>query len=172
MFQDIELKEVKRRECATRMERGELRSGEVDNKYVQNGGTKLQVVGSDVEALYPSLEAIEVAEIVYQAVIETKIKFDNIDWMEACKYIALTSTEQECRMGPLRIVLPNRRHSPGSRPGITGENPMARDSGSQDQWEFPAIRNGLTDQEKRLVLDKVMKTSVLAIFKTHTYSFG
>ena len=33
------------------------------------------------------------AEIVYTAVMETKIKFDNIDWLEGCKYIALTSTE-------------------------------------------------------------------------------
>ena len=92
--------------------------------------------------------------------------------MEACKYIALTSTVQECRMGPLRRVLPRRRHSPGSRPGITGEDPLAKDSGCQDQWEFPALGNGLTDVEKRLVVAKVMKTSVLAIFKTHTYSFG
>ena len=37
------------------------------------------MIGSDVEALYPSLEAVEVAEIVYNAVMETKLKFENID---------------------------------------------------------------------------------------------
>ena len=30
----------------------------------------------------------------------------------------------------------------------------------------------MTAQEKRLVIAKVLKKSVLAIFKTHTYSFG
>ena len=75
-------------------------------------------------------------------------------------------------MGPLKRVLPRRRHTPGSRPGITGEDPMAQDTGVQDQWEFPTLRNGLTATEKRLVIAKVLKTSVLAIFKTHTYSFG
>ena len=153
-------------------ERGELRSKDVENKYVQDSESKLIIVGSDVEALYPSLEAIEVAEIVYQAVLESKVKFDSIDWLEACKYIALTSTAQECKLGPLRRILPRRRHTPGSRPGITGEDPMAQDSGVQDQWEFPTLRNGLTATEKRLVIAKVLKTSILAIFKTHTYSFG
>ena len=60
-FQDIEIGVRKRRECSSRMERGELRSQEVENKYVQDVGSKLVIVGSDVEALYPSLEAIEVA---------------------------------------------------------------------------------------------------------------
>ena len=49
---------------------------------------------------------------------------------------------------------------------------MGKDSGGQDQWEFPALRNGLTGLQKKLVMAKVMKTAVLAIFKTHTYSFG
>jgi hypothetical protein len=34
------------------------------------------------------------------------------------------------------------------------------------------MENGLTKFEKRLVVAKVMKTAVLAIFKTHTYSFS
>ena len=49
---------------------------------------------------------------------------------------------------------------------------MAKDSGVQDQWIFPTLRNGLTAMEKRLVIAKVLKTSTLAMFKTHTYSFG
>ena len=112
------------------------------------------------------------AKIVYQAVLESKVKFESVDWLEACKYIALTSTAQECKMGPLRSILPRRRHVPGSRPGITGEDPMAKDSGVKDQWQFPTLRNGLRAKEKRLVIAKVLKTSALAMFKTQTYSFG
>ena len=92
--QDMEIRLRSRRECSLRMEKGELRSQDVGNKHVQDYGSKMVIVGSDVEALYPSLEAFEVAEIVYQAVLESKVKFDNIDWLEACKYIALTSTAQ------------------------------------------------------------------------------
>ena len=42
-------------------------------------------------------------------------------------------------------------------------------SKDQDQWDFPFFRNGLTEHEKKLVLAKVMKTSVIAIFKTHIF---
>ena len=42
-----------------------------------------------------------------------------------------------------------------------------------DQWEFKDLgSNSLTTKEKQLVLAKVLKTAVLAIFKTHTYSFN
>ena len=51
---------------------------------------KIQVVGSDVAALYPSLEAIEVDRIVYNAVMETEVKFSGINFTEACRMIALT----------------------------------------------------------------------------------
>ena len=104
--------------------------------------------------------------------LKTGIKFENVDSMEACKYIALTSTEQEYRLGPLKRVLPRRRCVNGTRPGITGEDPLNKDTGNQDQWEFPPMGNGLTEQEKKLVMAKVMKTAVLAIFKTHTYSIA
>ena len=68
------------------------------------------VCGADVEALYPSLSDIQVAEIVYQAIIETEVGFEGVDYMEACKYIVLNSTAQECRTSPLRRILPRRRH--------------------------------------------------------------
>ena len=73
---------------------------------IQDQSKRMVVVGADVEALYPSLEAIEVANIVFRAVQESEVYFEGVDFMEACKYIALTSTEQECRIGPLRRVLP------------------------------------------------------------------
>ena len=86
--------------------------------------------------------------------------------------IALTSSEQECRLGPLKSVLPVRRSNKGTRPGITGEDPLSADTGSQDQWKFPPLRNGLTKVEKRQITAQVMQKSLLAIFQTHTYSFA
>ena len=56
-------------------------------------------VGADVEALYPSLEAIQVANIMYQAVMDSQIEFKGVNYQEGARYIALTSTEQECRLG-------------------------------------------------------------------------
>ena len=57
-FEEMEIRRVRRADCSNRMETGILRSDMVDNGMVQDRGNKIQVVGSDVEALYPSLEAV------------------------------------------------------------------------------------------------------------------
>ena len=126
-----------------------------------------------MEALYPSLDAVEVAQIVYNAIMKTEVMFKGINYQEACRMIALTSSEQECRLGPLRRVLPIRRYDHGTRPGISGEDPLGPEVGSQDQWKFPNLkRKPLTEQEKKMVVAEVLRKSVLAIFKTHTYRFA
>ena len=104
--------------------------------------------------------------------METEIEFKNIHYQEGVRYIALTSTAQECRIGPLKRVLPRRRHVNGVRPGVTGVGPAGAAVGDQDQWDFPAVHGGLTKMEKRLIVAKVMHTAVLTLFKTHCYTFG
>ena len=84
-FEDIEVKEVKRKEASKRMDSGVLRSDQVANRYVQNKGQRIKIIGSDVESRYPSVEAVEVAEIVYNAMIDTEVSFDNINWTEDSK---------------------------------------------------------------------------------------
>ena len=103
-FEEMEVREIRRADSSRRLDRGVLRSDEVDRRMVQDKGNRVQVVGADVEQLYPSLHAVEVAEIVYKAMLDTEVKFDNVEWLEACKYIALTTTAQECRLGPLKRI--------------------------------------------------------------------
>ena len=81
--------------------------------------------------------------------MNTKVKFDGIYYQEACKYIALTSTEQQYRMGPLKRILSGRRHKNGTRPGIKGEDPLSLESGSQDQctMEVPTYPANNTRKE-------------------------
>ena len=86
----------------------------VDNGLLQDNGASMVMVGSDVEALYPLLEVAEVADIAYRAIMNTNVKFEGVNYQKACKYIALTSTEAGCRMGPLKRVLPRRRHNNSS----------------------------------------------------------
>ena len=95
--------EVKERKVRAKTRRGHklLEASEVNNRLVQNKGEPLGVVGADVETLYPSLEAIQVANIVYQAIMETNIGFEGVNYQEGARYIALTSSAQECRLGPL-----------------------------------------------------------------------
>ena len=48
----MEIKKVKRRVASRRMDG--VKADKVENKYIKDRGWKIQVVGSDVAALYPS----------------------------------------------------------------------------------------------------------------------
>lgn len=66
------------------------------------------VVGADVESLYPSLSDTHVAEVIYKAIMETDIKFENINYKEGVRYLALNWSEMDCRTSSLGRVLPWR----------------------------------------------------------------
>ena len=172
-FTDLEVRKMRRRDSSRRLGKRGLDSTDTQNSLIQDQSKKILIVGSDVEALYPSLEAVEVAQIVYKAVMETEVKFVGVHLQEACRMIALTSSEQECRLGPLKRVLPVRRYNNGTRPGKTGEDPLGGDTGSQEQWDFPSLgKRGITREERKMIIAMVAQKSVLAIFKTHTYWFA
>ena len=166
---ELKLKAVHGGAKTTRGERV-LKASDVEQRLVQDKSNNMIVIGSDVEALYPSLVDTQVAEIVFRAVMETDVKIEGVSYQEGVRYIALNSTAKDCRTGELRRVLPWRRHVNGTRPGITGEGPMGAEVGDQEQWVFPKVE--LTDREKRLIIATVMKIAVLVLFKSHVYTFG
>ena len=51
---------------------------DVDNAKVQDHD-EVVVVGADLEALYPNLVDIEIANITYYAILKSKINFKNVD---------------------------------------------------------------------------------------------
>ena len=81
----------------------------------------LVVTGADVEGLYPSLSDIEVALIVFEAIMNSGIKFENIDFRLAGKYISMHLTEEEQRVSPLWRILPRRTTRNGVRPGVSAD---------------------------------------------------
>ena len=128
------------------------------------------IIGSDVEALYPSLEGQRVAMIVYEAILRSKVKWQKIDYMEATRYIALNWTAEQCRSSKLRRVLPTRRGKTGVRPGLRGEGPMGKERGDQEQWRFPPVK--LTEEEKREIVATVIMISTKFMFESHFYTFS
>ena len=87
------------------------------------------LVGYDVESLYPSLDREAAIDIVKKLVYESDVKWSDVDWMEATRYIALNWTRDQCRLSNLRRVLPVRRFRTGVRPGVKGDGPMGKSNG-------------------------------------------
>jgi hypothetical protein len=80
---DIEVERVNiKRIAQTRRGEQYLKAGKLDTKLVQDKAVNQVVVGSDVKALYPSLEDTKVAEIIFQAIMETKIEFEGVNYHE------------------------------------------------------------------------------------------
>ena len=121
------------------------------------------IIGNDVVNLYPSLDITKVVEDVKRAVLESDIKWQEVDYLEAAQYVALNGTEQQCRASPLGRILPTRRKSRGTRPGLRGAGPQGGSRGDQEQWVFPRVR--LRADERRLLVATVVELATTAMFR-------
>ena len=127
---------------------------DVDNEMVQEE-VELVVVGADVEALYPSLTDLEVAQICYDAVMNSKIKFNNVNYRKARMYIALNLSKTEQRLSNLRRVLPWRTAKGGVRPGVTA------DPEKEENWVFPLVEP--TELEEKTIVATVVQIGVTVV---------
>ena len=76
----------------------------------------------------------------------------------------------KCNQSTIRRVLPRRRGTKGTRPGIKGAGPRGGERGDQEQWEFnPNLK--LTEAEKREIIATVVSIATEELFKNHFYSF-
>ena len=128
------------------------------------------VIGSDVVSLYPNLKIQQLMGEVRKAVQESVVTWEEIDYLEAARYVALNWSEEKCRNSPLGRILPRRRKKGGSRPGLTGAGPQGAARGDQEQWQFPRVR--LRKDEKRLLVATVIELATEAMFSNHFYGFG
>ena len=145
-------------------------SNEVNPEDLQDFQVPMVVMGSDVVALYPSMDTKGVGDVVREAVRKSDIDWRGVDYMEAVRYIALNWTEEQCRGSKLRKVLPWRRKNNGTRPGIRGAGPKGPNRGDTDQWVFPRVV--LSEEDKLEIIGTVLCIATTAMFQHHYYSFG
>ena len=74
-----------------------LDSREVQTEMIQDYGAPMEIIGFDVDALYPSLDWENTERVIKDAIVESSIKWEDIDIMEGCRYIALNWDGNKCR---------------------------------------------------------------------------
>ena len=146
-------------------------SVEANPEDLHNFSLPMVLIGSDVASLYPSLDAAKVAELVYEAVMRSELKWTNLDYVEATRYLAMNWSEEQCNRSKLRRVLPTRRSKQGTRPGVRGTGPQGPDRGDQDMWKWRPNIN-LRGAEKKEIVARVVQVAVEVMFRTHVYTFG
>ena len=154
---------------ATDLER-KYEGTEVLHEDLQEQSEPMLIIGTDVVNLYPSLDISKVVGEVQEAIMGSRIEWQDIDYLEGARYIALNWSEQRCRGSMLWRILPRRRYSTGGRPGLRGAGPQGADRGDQEQWVFPNVK--LSMEEKRMVVATVIQLATEAMFRYHFYEFG
>ena len=79
-----------------------------DSRKCERWDEEVIIFSKDVKALYPSLDHQDVMEAVKRAMIETPMKFANIDWKEAAKYLVVNMSEEELRAKRVWSCIPER----------------------------------------------------------------
>ena len=142
-------------------------STEVLPEDLQDFTCPMVCVGNDVVSLYPNLDIEKVAKNMKEAILSSTITWQDVDYLEAARYVALNWDKNTCLKSSLARILPRRRGSRGTRPGITGTGPRGKERGDQEQWIFPHVV--LTPVEKKELIATVVTEN---LFKKHYYSFG
>ena len=66
-----------------------VNSKDVSQMWIQDRSKPMVIIGRDAVSLYPSMTKVESADEVAEAVMESDLKRDGVDWKEAVRFIAL-----------------------------------------------------------------------------------
>ena len=167
------------------------------NSKLKEEGTKKVMVGSlDVEALYPSIDQKEGPRIVAQEVLKSKIDIENINYHLAVVYLGTTMNRaRQVREGVAHLIPPRKTRTRRGRKvtvhtkelggprgrKVLGEdtNPIGKnldevmevdqDQEKETESKFFKFHRQYSEQEKRLIVSKVVLVATEIAFSNHIY---
>ena len=72
-----------------------------DNKLIQDRSQEMVIIGSDVVGLYPSMVGARAGQDCYQAVVDSGMKWEGVNYKEGARYLAVNWSKQRCRASRL-----------------------------------------------------------------------
>ena len=149
--------------CYTEMERNDC---DLCGKILTKEEMSITMIGSDVVALYPSIQAKSTGLIVRKSIQETELKFEGFDEKMGLAYIVINK-EISSGTSEIEHMLPTRKYKKGSKPTMSSVN-LKWDP--ESQWNFPPVEIGL--KEKKIILSIVVEIALITLFQNFTYKFG
>ena len=147
---------------------------EEDKRVTETGEfteKELVFIGGDVCALYPSSTAGLAGKAVREAILQSEVSFEGIDFKELAKYIAINASEYEVAQSGLRRVVPVRAKRRGAKPGMKGAGVLGPHKNKNDEmWKFPKYEP--TAEDRRKLLAKGVEIAVKVMYTTHLYTFA
>ena len=149
-------------------------NAEIDRQ--ENSGTKSEkeekvaITGADATGLYPNLQGRQSGRLVRDALVKSSVEIEGINYKEAARYIAMGYDQFEIRQMGIQRLIPRRRYTKGTRPGVTGKEPLSKEVEDEVRWVFPQTEP--TALEKRKLLAASLEIGVRKAFSLHLYQFG
>ena len=114
------------------MEEAIAQLGEAQSAIISTGARSVMVGSLNVNALYPSLDQGEAADMVAQLIMRSRTKITGVDYRAAQVFLASNLSPNEIKEEGLRGLLPDRMWKMGKRPGPTTTELAAK--GPKDPW--------------------------------------
>ena len=131
---------------------------------------KVVMNGADATALYPNLEGRQGGRLVRDAFMKSNLNIDGVNYKEAARYVAMRYDPFEVRKMALERIIPKRKYRKGTKPGVTGKEPLGKESDDEVRWVFP--QREPTNKEKRSLIAAALEIGVRDAFSLHVYQFG
>ena len=106
------------------------------------------------------------AEVIRQRVIDSKVKFTNIDWRWALIYLAHTLAPKDIVDQKLQQIIPKRL---GKK--VKGVILTVDQDSKVERWRYPTEPGKLDDTQKQRIMGAVIGVMVRTVFTTHFYEF-
>ena len=124
------------------------------------------VIGSDVKALYPSIESEPTGKIIRQRVEKSPIKLEGFDMKMGLAYVAMNKN-LTTELDKISELLPTRK---------SGKTSQLKMSAVKSDWDpndkFSYKREQYTPLEIKQVQARVVEIATRALFENHLYKFG
>ena len=146
------------------------RAGENSENEIEQEEKEVVITGADAKALFPSLLMAHTARLVRDEAKRTKLKVKGLNYMEVARYVAMGYQPWEVKALGLHNIVPYRRYNHGSRPNVTGKEPLSKEANDEVRWIFPPREP--TEIEKVNLWAAALEIGIKRCFATHTYQFG
>ena len=123
------------------------------------------VIGNDVVALFPSIQAESTGEIIRDRIERSEIEFEGFDDKIARVYIAL-NREKTGNLEELEYLLPTRKNPRSTKLTMAS---IKADYNPEKQWIFPT--KVLDKTEIKQVVARVVEIATRTLFENFSYKF-
>ena len=133
---------------------------------ISEWNTKYSLVGSDVIALYPSIQSETTGKIIRERLENTKLEFEGFSQEKALAYIDMNK-DLTTDLEDIAHLLPTRKSGKSSKLKISA---IKQDWNPQEKYDFK--NKVLSYQDKKKVIARVVEIATRALFQNHAYKFG